>query len=378
MMTYNSYLTLKMNTITNLTLKMNIITNLTLDKYFSYLSLNYGIILTGDTVISDADIGVYAKVGELSSVLLDLTAVDTTPSTTFFQYTTVEVLENLNNYSKSKRYLHILLSSHLESTLTSSNLYKSAEALERESFDMLGIRYQGHSNLRRILTDYGFLGNPLKKSFALSGLFQILWQVTSSFSYITNKDPVKMFQYLRMSHRMSLFTTRKKLKLVPRRVNCSSSSMPGSGDGDGDGTEDDEMVNLIRNINEFRQYALCAFNIDLEEDSWILKKTLGSIGYYQTCNMFLNLVTLSIVSSTNSSWRDFILEDTPLNQHRLDNINQIIALCQKIITSGDYFSELIFYINHTYTPRRMSDTKYMELRRKCIVSMLMLYTKLKY
>ena len=45
----------------------------------------------------------------------------------------------------------------------------SAEWPERESFDLLGIHYEGHPDLRRLLTDYGFVGHPFRKDFPLVG-----------------------------------------------------------------------------------------------------------------------------------------------------------------------------------------------------------------
>lgn len=53
------------------------------------------------------------------------------------------------------------------------NLYKSADWLEREIWDMFGIFFLGHINLRRILTDYGFIGFPLRKDFPLSGYIEL-------------------------------------------------------------------------------------------------------------------------------------------------------------------------------------------------------------
>ena len=50
-----------------------------------------------------------------------------------------------------------------------TGLWNSAEWYEREAFDLFGIVFDGHNDLRRILTDYGFIGHPFRKDFPLSG-----------------------------------------------------------------------------------------------------------------------------------------------------------------------------------------------------------------
>ncbi|MDR0478632.1 MAG: NADH-quinone oxidoreductase subunit C [Burkholderiaceae bacterium] len=50
-----------------------------------------------------------------------------------------------------------------------SPIWNGANWFEREAFDLLGIVFDGHADLRRILTDYGFVGHPLRKDFPLTG-----------------------------------------------------------------------------------------------------------------------------------------------------------------------------------------------------------------
>ena len=50
-----------------------------------------------------------------------------------------------------------------------ADIWPVANWLEREAFDMYGMIFEGHPDLRRLLTDYGFIGHPFRKDFPISG-----------------------------------------------------------------------------------------------------------------------------------------------------------------------------------------------------------------
>jgi NADH-quinone oxidoreductase subunit C len=62
---------------------------------------------------------------------------------------------------------------------TATALWPCADWHEREAFDMMGIVFEGHPDLRRILTDYGFVGHPFRKDFPLSGSVEMRYDAAT-------------------------------------------------------------------------------------------------------------------------------------------------------------------------------------------------------
>jgi NADH-quinone oxidoreductase subunit C len=54
-------------------------------------------------------------------------------------------------------------------------VYRGADWFEREAYDLYGVLFTGHPDMRRILTDYGFEGHPLRKDFPLTGFVEVRW-----------------------------------------------------------------------------------------------------------------------------------------------------------------------------------------------------------
>lgn len=75
-----------------------------------------------------------------------------------------------------------------------TSLFNSANWMEREVWDLLGIFFSNHPDLRRILTDYGFTGHPLRKDFPLSGFTDIFY---SDAQKLLVYEPVELAQSFR-------------------------------------------------------------------------------------------------------------------------------------------------------------------------------------
>ena len=105
-----------------------------------------------------------------------------------------EVIYNLLSLKLNNRITVKVALNDGEQVPTASAVFSTANWFEREAFDMYGIKFANHPDLRRILTDYGFEGHPLRKDFPLTGYKEVRYdEISKSVIY----EPVKMMQEFR-------------------------------------------------------------------------------------------------------------------------------------------------------------------------------------
>ncbi|MEM9055700.1 MAG: NADH-quinone oxidoreductase subunit C [Pseudomonadota bacterium] len=104
----------------------------------------------------------------LFEMLIDVCGVDYPERSQRF-----EVVYHLLSMRMNQR-IRVKVSTDEETAVpTVTGLHATANWFERETFDMYGVRFSGHPDLRRILTDYGFEGFPLRKDFPLTGYTEV-------------------------------------------------------------------------------------------------------------------------------------------------------------------------------------------------------------
>lgn len=103
-------------------------------------------------------------------ILSDITAVDYINKKERFT-----LIYNLLSIRFNTRLQIKILLNEFQSVNSIVNIYKASNWFEREIWDMFGIFFINHKDLRRILTDYGFEGYPLRKDFPLSGFLEVYY-----------------------------------------------------------------------------------------------------------------------------------------------------------------------------------------------------------
>ena len=111
-----------------------------------------------------------------------------------------EVVYMLLSVTKNHRVMVKCTASESTPVPTVTTLWPNAGWLEREVFDMYGVLFDGNTDLRRILTDYGFEGHPFRKDFPLTGYVELRY---SEEDQRVVYEPVKLAQDLRQFDFMS-------------------------------------------------------------------------------------------------------------------------------------------------------------------------------
>ena len=121
--------------------------------------------------------------------LIDIAGVDYPENEKRFELIYL-FLSHENNFR-----VKLLTKFELDETINSiTKIFPSANWMEREVFDMYGIKFKNHPDLRRILTDYGFKGHPLRKDFPLTGFNEVRY---SEKNKKVIYEPVKLEQNYR-------------------------------------------------------------------------------------------------------------------------------------------------------------------------------------
>ena len=129
------------------------------------------------------------------STLIDITAVDYPERPARF-----DVVYHLLSMYRNQRIRVKAAVREEEMVPSLVSLHPGANWYERETFDMFGIIFQGHPDLRRLLTDYGFRGHPLRKDFPTTGYVEVRYdEVQKRVVY----EPVKLVQEYRQFDFMS-------------------------------------------------------------------------------------------------------------------------------------------------------------------------------
>ena len=158
-------------------------------------------IINNELVITTKTNKIYSLLADLKKkenlnfeMLLDITAVDYPKRAKRFEI--VYILLSLKNHLRIRVKV---FTNDTEIIPSISKLYKCARWYEREVWDMYGISFKGNDDLRRLLTDYGFEGHPLRKDFPVTGFVELRYDETKkkvTYSKVKLSQDYRNFDFL--------------------------------------------------------------------------------------------------------------------------------------------------------------------------------------
>jgi NADH dehydrogenase (ubiquinone) Fe-S protein 3 len=127
-------------------------------------------------------------------LLMDITAVDYPSRVKRF-----EIVYNLLSIQHNARIRIKTSVDEITPVDSLVEIYNSANWWERETWDMFGVFFANHPDLRRILTDYGFEGHPLRKDFPLSGFVEVRYDDSEKRVITESIEMTQEFRYFDFS-----------------------------------------------------------------------------------------------------------------------------------------------------------------------------------
>ena len=138
------------------------------------------------------------------STLIDITAIDYPESLARFT-----IVYHFLSMPQNQRIRLMVNISDGDLVPSITGIHSSANWFEREVFDMYGIYFSGHPDLRRLLTDYGFTGHPLRKDFPTSGYLEVRYDESKKQVVY---EPTKLNQEYRQFDFLSPWEGAQKIK----------------------------------------------------------------------------------------------------------------------------------------------------------------------